>query len=67
MPIAIRSAKTTWTDSLAAGHGVIEVGTDGIDSLDVTWASRIRTRRAGPARRSSAPLPIRLASRWPWG
>lgn len=41
MPIAIRSAKTTWTDSLAAGHGVIEVATEGIDNLDVTWASRI--------------------------
>lgn len=41
MPIAIRSAKTTWTDSLAAGHGVIDVGTEGIDGLDVTWASRI--------------------------
>lgn len=50
MPIAIRSAKTTWTDSLAAAHGVIEVGTEGIDSLDVTWTSRIKdhtgTRRA---------------------
>lgn len=41
MPIAVRSAKTTWTDSLAAGHGAIEVGTEGIESLDVTWASRI--------------------------
>ena len=41
MPIAIRSAKTTWTDSLAAGHGMIEVGTEGIERLDVTWASRI--------------------------
>lgn len=41
MPIAVRSAKTTWTDSLASGHGLIEVGTEGIDPLDVTWASRI--------------------------
>jgi osmotically inducible protein OsmC len=39
--IAVRSARTVWTDSLAAGHGVIEVGTEGIDRLDVTWASRI--------------------------
>jgi osmotically inducible protein OsmC len=39
--IAIRSAKTTWTDSLAAGHGVIDGASHGIEGVDVTWASRI--------------------------
>lgn len=41
MPIASRTAKTTWTDSLAAGHGVIDGETHGIEGLDVTWASRV--------------------------
>lgn len=41
MSIAIRSAKTTWTDSLAAGHGVIDGASHGIEGVDVTWASRI--------------------------
>lgn len=41
MSIAIRSAKTTWTDSLAAGHGVIDGESHGIEGVDVTWASRI--------------------------
>lgn len=41
MSIAIRSAKTTWKDSLAAGYGVIDGGSHGIEGLDVTWASRI--------------------------
>jgi osmotically inducible protein OsmC len=39
--IATRTAKTTWTDSLAAGHGVIDGGSHGIEGVDVTWASRI--------------------------
>ena len=41
MSIATRSAKTTWTDTLAAGHGVIESASGGIDPTEVTWASRI--------------------------
>lgn len=41
MSIATRSAKTTWTDSLAAGHGVIDGGSHGIEGVEVTWASRI--------------------------
>lgn len=41
MPIATRSAVTVWTGSLAAGEGVIEAASHGIESLDVTWASRI--------------------------
>jgi osmotically inducible protein OsmC len=39
--IAIRSAKTTWTDSLAAGHGVIDAESHGIEGVEVTWASRV--------------------------
>lgn len=41
MPIATSTAKTTWTDSLAAAHGVIDAGSHGLEGLDVTWASRI--------------------------
>lgn len=41
MSIAIRSAKTTWTDSLAAGRGVIDGESHGIEGVEVTWASRV--------------------------
>lgn len=41
MSIAIRGAKTTWTDSLAAGRGAIDAGSDEISGTEVTWASRI--------------------------
>jgi len=41
VPIAIRSAKTTWTDSLAAGRGVIDGESHGIEGVEVTWASRV--------------------------
>ena len=41
MSIAIRSANTTWTDSLAAGHGIIDAASHGFEGVDVTWASRI--------------------------
>ncbi|MBN9624075.1 MAG: OsmC family peroxiredoxin [Actinobacteria bacterium] len=41
MPIATRSAKTTWTDSLAKGRGVIDGESHGIEGVEVTWASRI--------------------------
>lgn len=41
MPIAVRSAKTTWTDSLAAGQGVIDGESHGIEGVEVTWASRV--------------------------
>jgi osmotically inducible protein OsmC len=41
VPIATRSAKTTWTDSLATGHGVIDAASHAIEGAEVTWASRI--------------------------
>lgn len=41
MPIASRTAKTTWTDSLAAGRGVIDGESHGIEEVEVTWASRV--------------------------
>lgn len=41
MSIAIRGAKTTWTDSLAAGRGAIDADSDEISGTEVTWASRI--------------------------
>lgn len=39
MPIAVRSAETTWNDSLAKGSGSIK-GNSGALDLPVTWASR---------------------------
>lgn len=41
MSIATRTAKTTWTDSLAAGRGVIDGESHGIEGVEVTWASRV--------------------------
>lgn len=40
MAIATRTARTTWTDTLAAGHGVVHPDSGGFPDLDVTWASR---------------------------
>jgi osmotically inducible protein OsmC len=45
MAIATRTARTTWKDNLAAGHGVVRADSGGFDDLDVTWASR--TERPG--------------------
>lgn len=40
MPIATRSAKTTWSEDLATGNGVVQAQSGGFADLDVTWASR---------------------------
>jgi osmotically inducible protein OsmC len=41
MPIAERTAHTTWRDSLAKGQGEIRAGSGAWDVLPVTWAARI--------------------------
>lgn len=41
MAIATRAAKTTWSDDLATGRGVVQGDSGGFDDLDVTWASRV--------------------------
>src|SRR6185369_10401841 len=40
MPIAERSAQTTWTGSLTAGEGTLTGGSGALGELPVTWASR---------------------------
>ncbi|MGB3411025.1 MAG: OsmC family peroxiredoxin [Microthrixaceae bacterium] len=40
MPIAVRTAETTWTDSLAKGSGKLSGGSGALDALPVTWAAR---------------------------
>lgn len=40
MPIAERSAQTTWEGSLARGTGSIRPDSSAFDPLPVTWASR---------------------------
>jgi lipoyl-dependent peroxiredoxin len=40
MPIAERSAQTTWKGSLAKGEGVLTSGSGALGELPVTWASR---------------------------
>ena len=40
MAIATRAASTTWTGSLASGHGMVSPGSGAFSDLDVTWASR---------------------------
>jgi lipoyl-dependent peroxiredoxin len=40
MPIAERSAQTTWTGSLAQGEGTLTSGSGVLGELPVTWASR---------------------------
>jgi lipoyl-dependent peroxiredoxin len=44
MPIAIRTAQTTWEGPLASGAGLIRMGSGAAGELPVTWASR--TERA---------------------
>lgn len=44
MPIAQRTADTTWEGSLAAGRGDVHADSGAWDTLPVTWASR--TQRA---------------------
>ena len=44
MPIAIRTAQTTWEGPLASGAGLIRMGSGATGELPVTWASR--TERA---------------------
>jgi lipoyl-dependent peroxiredoxin len=40
MPIAERSAQTTWKGSLAKGDGALTSGSGALGELPVTWASR---------------------------
>lgn len=40
MAIATRQAKIEWVGSLAGGAGTLSVGSDAVDPLPVTWASR---------------------------
>jgi lipoyl-dependent peroxiredoxin len=40
MPIAERSAQTTWKGSLAEGDGTLSSGSGALGELPVTWASR---------------------------
>ncbi|HEX7291365.1 MAG TPA: OsmC family peroxiredoxin [Conexibacter sp.] len=40
MPIAERSAQTTWRGSLAGGSGTTSSGSGALGELAVTWASR---------------------------
>jgi osmotically inducible protein OsmC len=40
MPIAERSAQTTWKGSLATGEGTTTSGSGALGELPVTWASR---------------------------
>ncbi|MGB6056970.1 MAG: OsmC family peroxiredoxin [Microthrixaceae bacterium] len=40
MPIAVRTAETTWTDSLAKGSGTLSGGSGALNALPVTWAAR---------------------------
>src|SRR5205085_8236378 len=40
MPIAERTAQTTWKGSLAAGEGTLTSGSGALGELPVTWASR---------------------------
>ena len=40
MPIAERSAQTTWKGSLAEGAGTLTSGSGALGELPVTWASR---------------------------
>ena len=40
MPIAERSAQTTWKGSLANGAGTLTSGSGALGELPVTWASR---------------------------
>ena len=40
MPIAERSAQTTWKGSLAKGAGTLTSGSGALGELPVTWASR---------------------------
>jgi lipoyl-dependent peroxiredoxin len=40
MPIAERSAQTTWKGSLAKGEGTLASGSGALGELPVTWASR---------------------------
>ncbi|HEX3226820.1 MAG TPA: OsmC family protein [Gaiellaceae bacterium] len=40
MPIAERSAQTTWKGSLAKGEGTLSSGSGALGALPVTWASR---------------------------
>jgi osmotically inducible protein OsmC len=40
MPIAERSAQTTWTGDLAHGRGSLSTGSGALSDLEVTWASR---------------------------
>jgi osmotically inducible protein OsmC len=40
MPMAERSAQTTWEGDLAHGNGVVTAGSGAIPDLPVTWASR---------------------------
>jgi lipoyl-dependent peroxiredoxin len=49
MPIAVRSAHTTWQGSLARGSGSIRPDSGAFDSLPVTWAART----VAPAGRTS--------------
>lgn len=40
MPIAVRTAETTWTDSLAKGSGTLNGASGALADLPVTWAAR---------------------------
>lgn len=40
MPIAERTAQTTWEGNLARGQGTVRPNSAGFDPLPVTWASR---------------------------
>lgn len=40
MPIAARTAETTWEGSLARGHGTVQGHSGALDGLPVTWAAR---------------------------
>ena len=40
MPIATRTATTTWNGSLAKGEGSVSVGSEALGELPVTWAAR---------------------------
>jgi hypothetical protein len=44
MPIAIRTAQTTWEGPLASGAGAVRMGSGAMSEMPVTWASR--TERA---------------------
>lgn len=40
MPIAVRTAETRWTDSLAKGSGTLNGASGALADLPVTWAAR---------------------------